>query len=216
MKIEIDRNQLNQVKALTAEIKNGYKKVFVTSINKTLTTARTQATARIGNEINLKASRIKEDFTMQKANYQQIRGALLATGEPVGLYQFGARQVQKGVTVKVLRSASRSLLKHAFIAKGNNKSNKLHVWWRGGRDRMPAPKKFRPGKISKAAWPKFGHKYQFPPGPKKDSGIQRRTGPRIEDIYGQNRVLDPVMIQANHVFLRNVEAKTDEVIRRYG
>lgn len=200
MEVTIDKSMLNEVKAAVADIKNGYKQVLVTSINKTLGTAKTQATARIGNELNLKASRIKEDMTLQKANYSKMSGALICTGEPVGLIQFGASQVQKGVTVKVLRSSPRSLLKHAYIGTGRNSATK-HVFWRqydGPRKPVMPNKKY--GILPK--------EYRLP--------LERKTGPRIEDIFAKNKVMEPVTIQANTLFLSNVDTKITEVIRRHG
>ncbi len=203
MEVEISEKTLNEVQAAVADIKNGYKQVLVTSINKTITTTKVQATARIGNELNLKAARIKQDFVLQKANFGKLSGAVIATGEPVGLINFGANQIQKGVTVKVLRASPRSLLKHAFITTGR-KGQGQHVFWRKNR---VAGKKFPVGKKSTAPWPKFGAKYRGP--------VERLTGPRIEDIFAQAKVLDPVTIQANHLFLSNVDEKISEIIRRH-
>lgn len=208
MEVEVSESMLNEVKAVMSDIKNGYKNVLVTSINKTLTTTKVQSAARIGNEINLKAARIKQNLTVQKANYAKISGALVSKGEPIGLINFGARSVLKGVTVQVLRAEPRGLLKHAYIATGRG-SIKQHVFWRKDRDKMPAAKKFPVGKKSKAPWPKFGDKYQMP------FGIERLTGPRIEDIFAKEKVLDPVMTQANHLFLSNVDSKITDVLRRH-
>lgn len=207
MEVQISESMLADVKAVMADIKNGYKNVLVTSINKTLTTTKVQSAARIGNEINLKAARIKENLTVQKANYTKISGALVSKGEPIGLINFGARSVLKGVTVQVLRAESRSLLKHAYIATGRG-STKQHVFWRANRNKMPAAKKFPVGKKSSAPWPKFGDKYRMP--------AERLTGPRIEDIFAKEKVLDPVMTQANHLFLANVDAKITDNLRRWG
>lgn len=205
MEIEVSKAMLNDVKKAMADIKNGSKNVLVTSINKTLTTVKTQAAARIGNELNLKAARIKEDFSIQKANYSSIKGAVIATGEPVGLVQFGARQTLKGVTHKVMRSKPRSLLKHGYIATGRG-SDKKHVLSRMNRDKMPAPKKFKVGKKANAPWPKFGTKYSRP--------ADRKTGPRIEDIYAKDKILDPIITQANFLFLKNVDSKITDILRR--
>ena len=211
--VKIDQSALERVRAALEGIKNGYENALVTSINKTLTTAKTQAAARIGNELNLKAARIKEDFTVKKANYSDPSGALTATGEPVGLVNFGANKTQKGVTVKVKRSGSRSLLKHAFISKGSGASKaadgttKEHVFWReydGPRSKTPKWMSIRLKMFPYAALPK---KFRLP--------LERLTGPRIEDIFAQAKVLDPVTIQANTLFLSNVESKIDEILRRY-
>ncbi len=206
MEVEINKTLLNDVKAIMSDIKNGAKKVLVTSINKTLTTVRVQAVARIGNELNLKAARIRKNITVKKANYSKISGAVIATGKPVGLINFAARQVQKGVSVKVKRSSPRSLLKHAYIARGNG-SEKTHVFWRAGRNKMPKAKKFLTGKISNAAWVNFGDRYRMP--------AERLTGPRIEDIFAQPKVMEPLSIQANHLFLKNIDTKITEVLRRH-
>jgi hypothetical protein len=105
------------------------------------------------------------------------------------------------------------LLKHAFIAKGRGASKSKdgttneHLFWRESQGRQPAPVKFFSGVKSKAAWPKFGKEYRFI--------LERLTGPRIEDIFAQAQVLDPVTIQANTLFLSNVASKIDEILRRY-
>ena len=214
MEVEVSKAMFDEVKAAVADIRNGYKNVLVTSINKTAGTAKVQIAARVGNEINLKAARIKENLTVQKANYSKMSGAVVSKGEPIGLINFGARDSVKGVSVQVLKSSSRTLLKHAFIAKGTGRSIsrstgevKYHVFWRKGRDKMPAAKRFPVGKKSNAPWPKFGDKYRFK--------IKRLTGPRIEDIFGKDKVLEPVMIQANHLFLRNVDSKITDILRRH-
>lgn len=200
--VQINQADVAKVQALLGDLKDKYKSVMTTSINKTLTTARTQATARIANEINLKSSRIKQDFSIKKANYGDISGSLKATGEPVGLINFGANQTQKGVSVKVLKSSSRSLIKHAYIAA---RGSKEHVYWR--KNRMPGTGKWPVGKKTNINWRNVAPKFKLP--------VERLTGPRIEDIFAKSEVLDPVTIQAQHVYLLNVETKIDEIIRRH-
>lgn len=203
MKVELDMVAVEAVKAALGDLKDSYKKVLTTAINKTLSTAKTQAKARIGNELNLKASRIEEDLTLDKANYTNMSGRLTATGEPVGLMQFGARTVNQGVSVQVLKSNPRSTIRHAFIARGKNSSTE-HVFWR--KTRMPGSR-FTTGKPVRVPWQQFGTIYRLP--------LERLTGPRIEDIFAQPKVLDPVTIQANHLFLANVDTQISEVIRRH-
>lgn len=200
--VQINQADVAKVQALLGDLKDKYKSVMTTSINKTLTTARTQATARIANEINLKSSRIKQDFSIKKANFGDISGSLKATGEPVGLINFGANQTQKGVSVKVLKSSSRSLIKHAYIAA---RGSKEHVYWR--KNRMPGAGKWPVGKKTNINWRNVAPKFKLP--------VERLTGPRIEDIFAKPKVLDPVTIQAQHVYLLNVENKIDEIIRRH-
>jgi hypothetical protein len=200
--VQINQADMAAVRNMLGDLADKYKSVMTTSINKTLTTARTQATARIANEINLKSSRIKQDFSIKKANFGDISGSLKATGEPVGLINFGANQTQKGVSVKVLKSSSRSLIKHAYIAA---RGSKEHVYWR--KNRMPGTGKWPVGKKTNINWRNVAPKFKLP--------VERLTGPRIEDIFAKSEVLDPVTIQAQHVYLLNVETKIDEIIRRH-
>lgn len=208
MKIEIDQVSIKSVQDSLGELAKSYKPVMVTSINKTLGTAKTQAAARIGAELNLTATRIKQDITIEKANYSKISGAVIAKGEPVGLAEFSPVDGPTGITVKVLRSSPKTLLKHAFLAPGKSSSNangqKLHVFWR--QDRSKTTGKVPTGEKSHLPWKMFGDKYRIP--------LERLTGPRIEDIFGHSRIFDPVNIQAQHVYLLNVEAKIAEIIRR--
>jgi hypothetical protein len=200
--VQINQADVTAVRNMLGDLADKYKSVMTTSINKTLTTARTQATARIANEINLKSSRIKKDFSIKKANYGDISGSLKATGEPVGLINFGANQTQRGVSVKVLKSSSRALIKHAYIAA---RGSKEHVYWR--KNRMHGTGKWPVGKKAVANWSAIAPRFKRP--------VERLTGPRIEDIFAKSEVLDPVTIQAQHVYLLNVENKIDEVIRRH-
>lgn len=200
--VQINQADMAAVRNMLGDLADKYKSVMTTSINKTLTTARTQATARIANEINLKSSRIKQDFTIKKANFGDISGSLKATGGPVGLINFGANQTQKGVSVKVLKSSSRAVIKHAYIAAHGSKE---HVYWR--KNRMPGTGKWPVGKKTNINWTAVAPRYKRP--------VERLTGPRIEDIFAKPEVLDPVSIQAQHVYLINVENKIDEIIRRH-
>lgn len=199
IEISLKKETLDAAHEAVSAIKNGYSNVLVTAINATITTMNVQVKARIGNELNLKASRIAQDLTLKKASYDDPNGSIVATGSPVGLINFGANQTNTGVTVKVKRSSARSLLKHAFIAKD-------HVWWRD-RDGIPEPKKFATGKKTKVNWNKIPHNIKFP--------VYRLTGPRIEDILGQDKVIDPITTQANTLLLSNVGKKVDDLLRRH-
>jgi len=208
MRVDIDTSSLADVQNIMSEIRSGYPRVVSGAINDTLSTVKTQAVARIGNELNLKAARIKEDFTVQKASFTSLNGALIAKGAPVGLVNFDANQIDTGVTVKVLKGGSRKLLRHAYIGTGRRQSGN-HVFWRGkDRATMPTPKRFAIGKKHRAPWPKFGPQFTKP--------VERLSGPRIEDFLAKPSIFDPVSIQANYVFAQNVEKMIDEVLRRFG
>ncbi len=215
MLVEIDSAGLSRVKWLFSDIKNGAEKVLTKSINKTLTSTRVQAVARIGNELTLPAKRIKKDFYISKAKYKKLSGKLVASGAPVGLIQFGATQRKMGISVKVLRKNRRKVVKHTFIAKGrgasiskDDDSVKQHMYmreylWKGG---APGVKFLRGKKYPNVAWGRMPEKFSFQ--------VRRLTGPRIEDIFAKKRVIEPVTIQANKLFADTIANQIDEMFRR--
>ncbi len=205
--ITINQADIESVKDLLGDLKDKYKTVMTTSINATLTTANTQAAARIGNKVNLKSARIKEDLYVKKANFSDISGnlsALDATKHRIGLIQYGASQTNKGVTVQVLRSNSRALLKHAFISRGRG-SQKEHVFWR--KNRMPGTGKWPVGQKARVNWSSVDSRFKYP--------LERRVGPSVAYWFGNPDVFDPVAIQAQHVYQQNVEKKVDDILRRH-
>ena len=204
--IEVNKADMARVESMLYGIKNGAVRAMSTSINATIRTTRVQVRKRIGRELNLSAKRIDQDLSEDKANFKKLSGKLTARGEPVGLVNFSARQTQKGVSVKVLKSSSRTVLLHAFIATGRL-STKRHVYWRRyDGPRQPVPK-----------WSSIKHKgFPYSALPKKYRlPLERKTGPRIEDILAKDEVLLPLQRDAAELLLKNLDKKTLEILRRY-
>ena len=203
--VKIDQVAVGEVKRLMGEFADKYKAVLVTSINKTLVTAKTQAAARVGNKVNLKAARIKEDLIDDKANYAKLYGGLYAKDADenrIGLIQYGARQTMKGVTVQILRAKPPFLIPHAFIAA---RGVKEHVFWR--KKRTPDTNRWPTGKKINVRWDAIGKEYRRP--------LSLRRGPSVAYWFGKPDVFEPVSIQAQHVYVINVDNKIKEIIRRY-
>lgn len=93
------------------------------AINRTLTAVNAEASVQVRKVYNLKATRVKNNFSVHKSTRNNLNGTWRSRGEPVGLIQFGARQNRKGVSVKVETKKPRSTINHAFIQIG-------HVFWR--------------------------------------------------------------------------------------
>jgi hypothetical protein len=207
MKVEVNKIQLDAVKSALAEIKNGAPRAISSAMNATMTTVQTQAVKAIGQDLNLAAKRIKSDFKIKKSSWKDLAGFVSATGAPIGLVNFAARQTKTGVTVKVKRTGVRRLLPHAFLAAGRKQAG-YHVWWRAkvwGRPVNPA-----------LAYGKLPKKYRFPEGPKGERGVHRLTGPRIEDIFAADRIYNPIRLLAAEKFAENLVKKTEETLRRFG
>jgi hypothetical protein len=110
------------VRATTREITAGASpnpkdeiRAIVRALDKTAAQARTGATRAVrASGYNIKASAIKRSFTIERATPARLVVTLRATGAPITLINYGARQTTKGVTVRVKNG--RKTLRHAFIA----------------------------------------------------------------------------------------------------
>lgn len=183
--IEVSQSDMREIETMLSGITNGATKAMVTAINKTVTTTKVQVKKKIGQKLNLKAARIGQDLTANKANYNNIKGSVIATGEPIGLINYKATQLKKGVKVQVLKSGSRQLIEHAFIATSKGAKN---VWWR---------KRLASGKLAG----------RLP--------IERLTGPRIEDILGEESFLREVNSDAATLLVDNLNTKVEDLLRRH-
>lgn len=102
----------------------------IRALNRTATTVRAEATRQIRGRYNLKAGTVREQLRIERANRNRLTSAVVASGAPIPLYEFGARQTQKGVTVAV-KKGQRKLVRGVFIAK--MPSGKIGVFGRDGR-----------------------------------------------------------------------------------
>jgi hypothetical protein len=199
--LEINEAHWQDVVNTLAGIKNGAETVLKEAINRTLSTVQTQAVARIGNELNLSAARIKKDFWIKNATIARIGGGVYAAGAPVGLVSFGAVENMSGVKVKVKRASGYEIIKHTFIAttKHPKAGDVKNVYWRQWN-------KFRTRWNINMAYGRLPIEYRLK--------VERRSGPRIEDIYASLPVFEPVTVQAQTVFLKRVDEEITELFRR--
>lgn len=199
LNVEVSSADKAALARMLSGIRNGVPRVLAGSINKTLKTTQVQAVKRIGQVLNLKAARIKADFRQEKATWSRTRGALVAEGEPVGLINYGANEVKAGVSVKVKKTEARSLIKGAYIASRGTKKHVYRRQYHKGPKKAPVPGR------------KYGAmpiKYRLP--------TERKTGPRIEDIYAKPAIYDAVSALAAVKFAENVATETETVLRRFG
>jgi Prophage minor tail protein Z (GPZ) len=95
------------------------QKALVRALNKTAIQARAAAPKAVRSAgYNIKASAIKGRFVIDKARPVRLVVMLKATGLPIALINYGARQNKGGVSVQV--KAGRQVLRHAFIATMRN------------------------------------------------------------------------------------------------
>ena len=109
--IDISR-ALRKLKDLDEKVR---AKAAVRALNKTGAMAKTQASKEIrAAGYNIKAAAIKKEVQVYLASPGRLVVRVKATGKPIGLINYSARQTKQGVTVNVLKG--RKLIRHAFIA----------------------------------------------------------------------------------------------------
>jgi len=169
------------------------RKILTRAINRALPGVRTDAKDEIAKVTPLKKSAMHKRMTLKKAWPDKITGLMDCTSRPIPLIDYGARQTKKGVTVQVLRSSSRSLIAHAFIA--TMKSGHKGVFWREEKDF--ARKQFSQ-KITYGSLPR---KYRLP--------ITERYGPRVSDFLANNKVMGKVIQKAGDRWDKAIEYEID-------
>ena len=199
--LKVDAEQMASVQSSVSGIKNGYETVMKNAINRTLSTVQTQAVARIANEVNLPSTRIKQNFRILNATLARIGGGVYSTGKPIGLYSFGAVAVMSGVKVRVKKASNADIVKHAFIAttKHAKAGDVKNVYWRQWN-------RYRKRWNINIRYAQLPDSYRFK--------IERKTGPRIEDIYAGDTVFAPVTIQAQTLFVQRVDEEVTELFRK--
>lgn len=207
MEIQIDWRQLAEVKAALVGIEKGWERATSRALNKTLASLRTEAAREIKKDINLTHSRILKTFSIKRATAGYLTARLDSRGRPVGLASYiGTRQVQKGVSVKVLTGGKRSILKHAFLAttrhakKTGETTEVTNVFWR----KYEGPRVYRPT-WRNVDYPSMPHKFRFP--------LARLAGPRIQDIYAKPTVSERVMAKADALVSKHLEHETQYLLQ---
>lgn len=93
----------------------GSGKALERALNKTAVTARAQSAREIRDAgYGIKIGGIKDAITIRRATQADLIAVVKATGNPIPLIKYGARQTAKGVSVSV--KGGRKVIAHAFIA----------------------------------------------------------------------------------------------------
>jgi hypothetical protein len=104
-------------------------KVIARTLNKVATSARAQAAREITNAgYGIKQAAIRRQLSIRRATFSELTAVIKATGRPIPLSNYGARQNKQGVSVAVLHG--RKTIKSAFIA--TMKSGHVGVFVRVG------------------------------------------------------------------------------------
>lgn len=142
---------------------------------------------------NLKISTIKKGLRIARASPGALKATVIASGRPIPLVQFGARQTSKGVTVNVLKG--RKLIAGAFIATMPSGHKGVYV-----REATTVHKKMRSG--SKASW------HALP--------IRELFGPSVPDGLSNKFVQDRLQQFINEKFPEILKHESQWLSRKLG
>jgi hypothetical protein len=160
-------------------------------------------------ELNTTKKVIRDSIQVKKATWSALSGVTSRTGKPLALSKFtGARQTAKGVSVKVLRSGPRTILKHAFLA--TMKSGHVGVFWR--EEKVGTGKKLWPA--TSRGW--FGTLPRDPDDPlgQLRLHLEHKTGPRVEDILADAGRWKNVEDKANARLIKNMDQEVTYELSR--
>ena len=135
------RHDLGKLSAELGLLPREQLAAVVRSLNRTLTTVRAEAARKIAQDYGIKVGGAKKSLRIETASRTQLKGAVVASGRPLPLVVFSARQTGRGVSVKV---TGRKTIPHAFIAAMKSGHRGVFV-----RSRSTKPLVFRHGKGSR-------------------------------------------------------------------
>jgi hypothetical protein len=136
---------LAEIKQMERRVRKGaVPKAAARAINRVAESVRADVVRRMRQHRGLKARTIREALTIRRAGATQLLAEVIASGLPIPLREYSARQTRKGVTVMVNPTRGRKLI----VSKGNKaftigKFGK-HVFVRQGSKRLPIKKLFGP------------------------------------------------------------------------
>jgi len=190
--IQIDQHDLRKIEEMFSDIGKSPAKVFVRSLNKTLTGVKTDASTAIRGVVTAKKADVDKTFSISKASEKTLSASITCTGKRLPLYTYSARQTKKGVSVQVKRANPRTVVPHAFVAK--MKSRHVGVWV---RDYVPRGKSGRT--VSADPQIRYGRlprQYRLP--------IRELFSMRVPDVMGYEPTMKTILKQAENRLQKNL------------
>jgi hypothetical protein len=199
MKVQMNPRDVAEVKKTLSRLAGDEaNKAMVRGINKTMTGVRTDGVKMLKDHYALTASAIRKSWRIRKALFRDPHGVVSSKGTFVRLKEFGARETKTGVSVKVLRTGPRKVVKHAFFA--TLKQNK-QVYWR----KWSGPRK---AKDPRMAYGKLPMQYRFP--------VKALYGPRIQDHLGDPQIIGTLTKLAGQRLSKNMAHEVDYLLGKTG
>lgn len=116
IKVTVNRSQMAELKALLEDFPKEIPNVLRRAINKTAVTARKKVLDAVARRIAVKKSDLRRrNVTLTRASFRRLAAIIAITGRRIPLLKFGARQIKKGVSYRIIRQGGRKKILSAFM-----------------------------------------------------------------------------------------------------
>jgi len=196
-KIDINKEDLANVQKTLRGVKNGYEKVVVGALNKTIGGVKTDTVAEISNIITPTKTIIRRSIIVEKASYNKLSAAVRISPKGIPLIAYRARTTKKGVTAQIYKKSKRTLYPFCFIA--TMKSGHKGVF---SREKPP----YKSHTQRKLPWIILGRKYRLP--------INQKFGPMAPDIAKRASVMNPILAKAGVRLKKEIDVKLNHELSK--
>ena len=189
IRIDIDENDLREVRRAFSGMEKIASKVVTRALNKTLTGVKTDASAAIREVLTAKKKAVDETFKIKKASGKDMSAYIASTGKPIPLISFAHQPTKAGIRIQVRRQSAKKLWPGTF--KKQLKSGHQGIFQREyhATPRQPVRPGFPYGKLPR--------EYRLP--------MKEKFGPRAPDILSNQPVMSKVIKQAQERLHKNIE-----------
>lgn len=160
------------------------------ALNRTIDQVKVRAAREVrAAGYKLKISDIKGAIKISRASTSRLRAEAAASGRPIPLAKYGARQTATGVSVDVLQG--RKTIAHAFVAKDSNGGKQVFL-------RKPGSKHRKTVKGGKVVWTQLPIEKKWGPSipdALKNEAVERALVSLIEDRF-------PDILAHEHAWLK--------------
>ena len=218
MNVRINPQDIEEVKQMLKKLSGDeLAKANSRGINKTLDGVKTDGVKMLTGYYALTASAIRESYKIRKGSFKNPTGVVSSKGTFIRLIKYGAKQTNEGVSVRVLKSSGRKIVKHAYIGKVRSDQKSEQVYRRKYHDEKNGGKTSKinkmAGKVGYVWSPKqnryfparwMPEEYRLP--------VKALYGPRIQDYLSDPVHFDVLKKLAGERLMKNMRHEVEYLI----
>lgn len=216
--VRINPRDIEEIKQMMKKLSGAeLVKAQVRAMNKTADGVRTDGVKMLTGYYALTATAIRASWKVNKAAFKNPTAAVSSKGTFIRLINYGAKQVDTGVSVRVLKSSGRKIVKHAYIGKVRSDQRTEQVYRRKYHDET------RNNKISKIS--RMAGKVGYVWSEKQNRYIPARWmpeeyrlpvkalyGPRIQDYLSDPTHMSVLEKLAGERLTKNMKHEIDYIL----